>query len=97
VDIPFYLPGRSAVSFSPYPYSGHVRYGQLTGLARKARPPYERVYLVVRPRARTEHAWRRSFGPFIADLMYGRPGDYPDVVPVAVLRDARVFEVRPAP
>ncbi len=90
MDIPFYLDRPLVVSFSPYPYTDRPTYEHLAAFARAR--GYERAFLVLRDRYRSDADWRWAYGDFIADVVAGRTANYPGVIEIARPRDGHVFE-----
>ena len=70
VDVPFYFPGRRALSFSLYPYTDRPTRESLVGYVYAHCTEYERVFLLLRPAFRAEKQWRHAYGPFVADLVF---------------------------
>ena len=96
MDIPFYLYGRDAVSFSPYPYTIHLTYENLMDFAVNNSQRYHNIYLVLRGYSAWQYDQRLyHFGSFIADIMHRDYAEYPGVRPVYLSTDMLIFEVHP--
>jgi hypothetical protein len=93
MDVPFYFGGRSAVSFSPYPFNDRPDYARIRAVADRHCGEYRHVYLVLRRSYADDEDWRHFLGPFVADLVAGRLERYPDVVPVQTFDDGYAFEI----
>jgi 4-amino-4-deoxy-L-arabinose transferase-like glycosyltransferase len=94
VDVPFYLGREAAVSFSPYPHTLPLTYPTLVQYADHNCARYQHMYLVLRSYSDwTYNDQVHLFGRFIADLKFGRGGNYPRLNPLTELGDAFVFQV----
>jgi hypothetical protein len=97
VVFPFYFDRTVAVSYSLFPSTEILPYDKTLQLCHRFKPLYSRVLLII-PRHPASHEsanvnWSIRLGPFIEALNFGRTGTYPAIVPLAVLKDGRVFQV----
>jgi hypothetical protein len=93
LDVQFYL-GRSGVLFfHGLPAAEPPEYGTLMTWARRHRAQYDRVFFLLPVADRSPDEWRRTFGPFVADLAAGDTSPYPGVRLHRRLADACVFEI----
>lgn len=93
VDVVFLLDRPTAVTFSPYPYTDHPTYEQVTAFSNKHCHEYEHVYLVLSHQYGEEKDSLYYYGPFITDIVRGRMQQYPDVSLIRRLSDGYVFEI----
>lgn len=95
LDISFFLDGRRTITFEHYPYTMKPTRELLSAYVRRHCREYEHVYLIVKDWHGGDHyAWRRSFGPFIAELAT-TAGRYPEYTLVERLADSFIFRVTP--
>jgi hypothetical protein len=94
-DIPYYLPRRPVINYSPYPYSVQPGYADILTLSHHRCKEYERLLLVLHVPAKKEHAaFRNQYGEFFSDLAGHGFGRYPRLIPMVFLKDARVFRIQ---
>jgi len=97
VVFPFYFDRTVAVSYSLFPSTEILPYDKTLQLCRRFKPLYSRVLLIIpsHPTARepANVNWTVRLGPFIEALNFGHTGAYQAIVPLAVLKDGRVFQV----
>lgn len=94
MDVPFFLNRGLTISFSPYPNTDRPTYEGIMAYCRNHCNDYSNIYLILSSYSTTEEQWRADYGDFFADLVFGRPENYPDVIPLQQLDDASVFKVR---
>jgi hypothetical protein len=93
LDVPFYL-GRSGVLFfHGLPAGEPAEYDTLMTWVGRHRAQYNRVFFILPVADRLPADWRRTFGPFVADLAAGDTSPYPRVRLRCHLADACVFEI----
>lgn len=97
VDVPFYLGRQAAVSFSRYPYTRHLAYADLVGLADRHDASWTRVLLVLRSTPEGPGPLAHAYGPMLADLYAGHLEAYPRLRVAARLEEAQVFELPAEP
>jgi hypothetical protein len=94
VDVPFYFHRSAAVSYSPYPYTETMPYPKLMSLCQRFRRDHDRILLVLKHHSEGDwRTWESRLGPFIHSASAGHVEAYPQVKPVADLRDGRVYEI----
>ena len=94
MDIPFYFERQAAVSVSPYPHTIHLTSPLLTDFTSHNCSRYQNIYLILRsPDSPNYDAQLYEFGQFITDIRLGDTANYPDILPIALLKDARVFQL----
>ena len=98
MDVPFLVPGSSAISYAGRPYTEVLTYPDLQRIADRHCPDFDRLLLVVRPTVqlggtRSDEDPSNWLGPFIADTRAGRHEPYPLLEPLAALNEARIYNV----
>lgn len=88
-----FLQGRPCLYFSRYPEMLPVTWADLLAIRGEACGRYENVYLLLFKEDADEARWARDYGPFIADLAYGRLSGYPGITELARLEDGSAFGV----
>ena len=98
MDVPFLVPGSSAISYAGLPYTEVLTYPTLERIADRHCPDFDRLLLVVRPTVqlggtRSDEDPGDWLGPFIADARAGRHEPYPLLEPLAALNEARIYNI----
>ena len=98
MDVPFLVPGSSAISYAGLPYTEVLTYPDLQRIADRHCPDFDRLLLVVRPTVqlggtRSDEDPSNWLGPFIADTRAGRHEPYPLLEPLAALNEARIYNI----
>jgi hypothetical protein len=91
-DVSFYFRRPLTVSYSPFPYTETLPYPKLLGLCRRFKPDYSRILLVLRAHENSQK-WSTRLGPFVYSAAAGQVASYPQIAPLAVLRDGRIYQV----
>ncbi len=95
VDIPFYLCRDAAVSFSAYPYTRKLTYGEFNGYAYANRHRFRNFYVVVRRENASYSDLIARYGPFVADLKREDMHRYSHLFIMALLSDSVVYRFVP--
>ena len=98
MDVPFLVPGGSAISYAGFPYTEILTYPTLERIADRHCPDFDRLLLVVRPTVqlggtRSDEDPGDWLGSFIADARAGRHEAYPLLEPLAALNEARIYNI----
>ena len=98
MDVPFLVPGSSAISYAGLPYTEVLTYPTLERIADRHCPDFDRLLLVVRPTVqlggtRSDEDPGDWLGSFIADARAGRHEPYPLLEPLAALNEARIYKI----
>ena len=98
MDVPFLVPGGSAISYAGLPYTEVLTYPTLERIADRHCPDFDRLLLVVRPTVqlggtRSDQDPSDWLGPFIADTRAGHHEPYPLLEPLAALNEARIYNL----
>ncbi len=98
MDVPFLVPGSSAISYAGLPYTEVLTYPTLERIADRHCPAFDSLLLVVRPNVqlggtRSDEDPSNWLGPFIADIRAGHHEPYPLLEPLAALNEARIYNV----
>ena len=94
IDIPFYLQRDATVSFSPYPHTDYPTHEKVVAYSRKHCGEYRKIYLILHRSDQPEPEYRRRYGEFFADVMYGRGAKYPELTAVGHMRNGLIHEIR---
>jgi 4-amino-4-deoxy-L-arabinose transferase-like glycosyltransferase len=94
MDLPFFLNREFTVSFSPYPYTDYANYEKLMAYCRNHCGDYPNMYLVISTRSEPESTWKKDYGDFVTDLVFGHTESYPNLTLLEQLRDAVIFKIR---
>lgn len=97
-DIPLFCGQRQGLCFFPDTAPAHhVTPERLHAFLKPRRGKFERCFIVLNRVTYDEPAfepeWRRLCGDFVAGLVYGKAGEWPEITETARLRDGYVFEV----
>jgi hypothetical protein len=96
VYVPFFFENFAAISFSPYPYTDHARYGTLLSYVAKHGRGYDHVYVVCDDTTYGRSSREFDYGPFVQDLFAGRITNYPALRRIAAPPGIHVFELTPS-
>jgi hypothetical protein len=93
LDLPFYLGRTGVLFFHCLPAGEPAEYDTLRTWVGRHRARYDRVFFLLPVADLPAAELRRTFGPFVADLVAGNTSPYPGIRLHRRLADALVFQV----
>lgn len=94
VEVPYYISGAKALSFSPYPFNEYPDYDKITAYVNAHCANYSHIYFMLRNQTDSTEQLEAEYGQFMVDLVKGQLQKYPNFKPVAHLDQTDIFSVQ---